>query len=151
MSCQHLPGNVWWSFGRSGVLLLTYPFVIVTIILGLCLLWACAKNSPLNRVHFLPEYLLVFLPGTLGLVVLVFGCLVAPRDAADLYLHPRSWPLGILVMVVLVQGVWSAMMVAAMKGFRWFALAVGLSLWWYSICASVIAGLVVNGDAGICR
>ena len=100
-------------------------------------------NFPFRRSRFQRRHMLVFAPLIVTLLILVWGSIMCHDDYQT---SAPAWPYHILNALLVVQMLTGIGSVWAMKGYRWFALAVVSLEGWFGYWCTFIAAMSVTGD-----
>jgi FlaA1/EpsC-like NDP-sugar epimerase len=104
---------------------------------------AVVFNFPFRRSRFQRRHMLVFAPLIVTILILVWGSIMRHDDYQTL---APTWPYYTLNSLLAAQMLIGIGSVWAMKGYRWFALAVVLLEAWFGWWCTFIAAMSVTGD-----
>jgi hypothetical protein len=112
----------------------------VTLLLLVFIVATAIYNSPLKTSRFRVEYLLLFSPLLLSLMLLIWGALMAHHGINK----APAWPSGVVGLLSLLHIPAAAFAVRIMKSYRWFAASVLLFEFWVAVFCNLLAAMSVS-------
>ena len=110
----------------------------VGLLVALALVTAWRRPRLSVRSDWSPLLLLLF-----PVAILVWGHVARHEDSSSL---ARSWPLYVIVALLLFQFAGTVVAVRSSRQRRLFAIVVGACAGWWSLANAYVSGMAVTGD-----